>query len=840
MSEEYAKGPKMQTLVEDVIKFLVEKKPSNDREAFLALQRYLDEHDPQGEEGDATEENPTSPRGAWRRQIDTKLQEAPFVQGTHELHTPTRSPPKLGGDSAFGGGDRDEMSNAGDSMRLDGTFSSAPVFEDLSGDGAPKGSPLDNTGTFQVGISCLGREKTRTHETVSIQHLSSNDYVTSAQPPYPLRLPDTSLARADAMLVQDYVKKADGPLGPRFKASRGTDGLPLSVKLLNTPHCADDHPYFLHEMFAVILASRHDNIVNHFDCWMDDDDSSSMKYTQEYLDEEPTTAQEYFTTKAPPEKHYYSYLFQILLALRHLHYHGVTHGNIVATNVFVVADPDLGNGGLVVKIGDFLVPRKYFDPRSWEIYQKEIQHYATDPFTYDVFMAAKTVLDFLKARPDHPKSDAMTSFITLLENTIARPKPTFLGDLLLFTAKQMEQGITDDNVPLISFREDGVVSKYSSGAQNIFGYSADEVIGIKKLYDLTKSKIGGGAKSALQTITVKNGHLDLVVEMKFISADTAIFRDVSFNASLHQLHMLREERASIADYIGIPIVSINQRSIITEYNRKAAELFGYTPGLAIGQNVSILMTPDIAAHHHTYLTAKKGGFSVSTVINNTRDVLAKHRDGSVFCIKMCVKKLSELVPCSPNGGVLSSPRGGGAWSAYFVGSTVTTSASNPNILPKSVASLLRAIKSAFPDNGYMVMNDFGNLLEFSEGCTKILGWQSYDVVGGPVTALMSEGMGKYHQTYVSKYLRRPAGSLSSVIGKKRVVQARTNDDRFISIDINVVDLDSGNKSASTGGQHLFLAIISEAQEELQQSSEAGLTPPTSPRSQRYERLPTCW
>jgi PAS domain-containing protein len=46
---------------------------------------------------------------------------------------------------------------------------------------------------------------------------------------------------------------------------------------------------------------------------------------------------------------------------------------------------------------------------------------------------------------------------------------------------------------------------------------------------------------------------------------------------------------------------IDEQGIIQKYNESAVETFGYSKEEAIGQNITLLMPPEVAEHHDGYL-----------------------------------------------------------------------------------------------------------------------------------------------------------------------------------------------------------------------------------------------
>lgn len=88
------------------------------------------------------------------------------------------------------------------------------------------------------------------------------------------------------------------------------------------------------------------------------------------------------------------------------------------------------------------------------------------------------------------------------------------------------------------------------------------------------------------------------------------------------------------------IVTIDHRGHILSFNNASENIFGWHSDDVKGKNVKILMADDIAADHDEYLS-KAAHIDLGKVIGINRDVLAKHKDGHLFPIRLGIGEATQ-------------------------------------------------------------------------------------------------------------------------------------------------------------------------------------------------------
>ncbi|GAA61894.1 two-component member protein [Pseudoalteromonas sp. BSi20652] len=88
------------------------------------------------------------------------------------------------------------------------------------------------------------------------------------------------------------------------------------------------------------------------------------------------------------------------------------------------------------------------------------------------------------------------------------------------------------------------------------------------------------------------------------------------------------------------IVTIDHKGAILSFNNSASQIFGWHENEVKNQNIKMLMDDTIAEHHDSHLSNAKG-IDVSKVIGVNREILAKHKNGHLFPIRLGVGEVNQ-------------------------------------------------------------------------------------------------------------------------------------------------------------------------------------------------------
>ena len=206
---------------------------------------------------------------------------------------------------------------------------------------------------------------------------------------------------------------------------------------------------------------------------------------------------------------------------------------------------------------------------------------------------------------------------------------------------------------------DGIVTDWNTGAQRIFGYTAQEMVGqpeakllppgLEDEEQRVLAKIRAGLKiDHFETRRVrKNGAvIDVSVTISpvhdndgMVIGASQVARDITVaKASQRALKESEAHLRSVLETIPDAMVVIDTKGIIQSFSTTAEKLFGYQAKDAIGQNVSMLMPHPYRAQHDSFL-ARYLQTGERRIIGIGRLVVGQRKDGSTFPMELTVGEM---------------------------------------------------------------------------------------------------------------------------------------------------------------------------------------------------------
>jgi len=219
--------------------------------------------------------------------------------------------------------------------------------------------------------------------------------------------------------------------------------------------------------------------------------------------------------------------------------------------------------------------------------------------------------------------------------------------------------VTSSDDAIIGKTLDGIVTDWNRGAEEIFGYRADEMLG-KSVKILLPEDRQGEIEYILGLIRQgeridhfetrrkrKDGTvIDVSVTVSpvwdaegHLVGASKVARDIS-GAKLAEMALAEREAhlQSVLDTVPDAMIVIDTKGIIQSFSATAERLFGYAPTDVIGRNVKILMPSPYREKHDGYL-AHYMDTGERRIIGIGRIVVGQRKDGSTFPMELSVGEM---------------------------------------------------------------------------------------------------------------------------------------------------------------------------------------------------------
>lgn len=115
--------------------------------------------------------------------------------------------------------------------------------------------------------------------------------------------------------------------------------------------------------------------------------------------------------------------------------------------------------------------------------------------------------------------------------------------------------------------------------------------------------------------------------------------DETIQAKQGEIQTLKENEErlrAIVENVVDAIVTIDAHGIVNSANNAVKSMFGYSPDELIGQNVAILIPQDGLPQHHDRYIKKYLETGQAGIIGIGRELVARHKSGSVFPIELAI------------------------------------------------------------------------------------------------------------------------------------------------------------------------------------------------------------
>ena len=217
-----------------------------------------------------------------------------------------------------------------------------------------------------------------------------------------------------------------------------------------------------------------------------------------------------------------------------------------------------------------------------------------------------------------------------------------------------EQALSQSILAVVTIDENNNVTFYNQAAQNLWGYTPNEVIGknIKMLVphehqanhdsyvnthrNTNINKIVGSSREVeLETKSGDRIWVQLALSQVIVGGKkhyTAFVRDVTEEREAREIVEQTLEQALDA------VVCIDENNNVTLFNASAEKLWGYERSEVIGQNVKMLVPQAIQANHDNFVNANRET-GHDKIVGTSREVKVERKDGGSLWGRLSLSKV---------------------------------------------------------------------------------------------------------------------------------------------------------------------------------------------------------
>ena len=269
-------------------------------------------------------------------------------------------------------------------------------------------------------------------------------------------------------------------------------------------------------------------------------------------------------------------------------------------------------------------------------------------------------LDFRTASPAAPARWLNTRG-KLIKNDATTRLSGILTDISVFKQAEAQNNrfaaiLSTSEAAIVGKTLEGIITDWNAGAEAIFGYSADEMVGTT----IARLMPDGQADESLQILErVRRGErvqqfetrrrrkdgeiIDVSVTVSAVRdrhghllGASKVARDITASKQAQAALREREEHLqSILDTVPDAMIVIDAQGHIQSFSATAERLFGYRAADILGRNVSLLMPSPYREQHDHYL-----GRYLATrerhIIGSTRVVIGQRQNGTTFPMELSI------------------------------------------------------------------------------------------------------------------------------------------------------------------------------------------------------------
>jgi two-component system sensor kinase FixL len=249
--------------------------------------------------------------------------------------------------------------------------------------------------------------------------------------------------------------------------------------------------------------------------------------------------------------------------------------------------------------------------------------------------------------------------------------------------------------------------------------------------------------------------------------------------------------AAMVTSSGDAIIGVTLDGIVTDWNRGAESVFGYTAAEMVGHPLSVLLPPEQREEAERILGRLRGGERIQYYETRRR-----HKNGDIIEVALTISPMHD-----PAGRLIGSSK---------VARDITH-AKRAQIALEQREAHLKSVLDTVPD-AMVVIGRQGTIQSFSATAARLFGYTENEAIGRNVSMLMPSPYREQHDQYLRRYLQT---NEPRVIGKGRVVVGLRRDGSTFPMELAIGEMKSGGVRSFTG----FVRDLTERQETQQRLQE---------------------
>ncbi len=208
---------------------------------------------------------------------------------------------------------------------------------------------------------------------------------------------------------------------------------------------------------------------------------------------------------------------------------------------------------------------------------------------------------------------------------------------------------------VVTIDEDNIVTFFNAAAERLWGYNREEVLGnnVKMLVPQAlraehDNFINANRSTGLNKIVGTSREVEVPRkdgEMVWCSLGLSrveVDGRIIYTAFMKDITQERQQREVINQTLEQaldPVVTIDENNTVTFFNSAAERFWGYEKNEVIGQNVKMLVPPDIRADHDSFVDRNRTT-GENRIVGTSREVPIHRKDGRILHGALSLSKVS--------------------------------------------------------------------------------------------------------------------------------------------------------------------------------------------------------